>query len=452
MEELIDFEQVLADGGPPTDEERQEAARRISGLEGLPARRAGLRSWLESRRGSDGAGRRFGTALSLVATGLALLLFLTGVTSVLGLWERDRGGINVTLFTAVLLGVQWLVLLGAALAWLFRRRVGEGFSLVQGLTGRLAKRLAGERESRWWGAMIAHGGPERSALMWRLARVVQAAGVAFNLGAIAALAGLVLFRNVGFFWETTTEGAMREGLERAVRLLSSPWAWLDPSAAPGAGVIEATRWHHDKLHALPPGPAAWWKFLLWALAVWGAVPRLLLRWLCSWNERRALDSLDFQARHHRELWRHLFPAIREEISNRPPDGALVIDIGGAGFSRDALRPHLLRHLRVNPTGWETTGVLDDRREAAARDALRNAPAAIVLLAEGWDLKPRQMEALLARVAQVRENRRVIVLVGNATEGGGMRSPAPAELANWERFIDGLGGTELELAVWPGGES
>ena len=58
--------------------------------------------------------------------GLALVLFLSGATGVLGILDRARGGIHVTLFLAVLLGVQWLVLLFALVAWLFRRKGAEG--------------------------------------------------------------------------------------------------------------------------------------------------------------------------------------------------------------------------------------------------------------------------------------------------------------------------------------
>ncbi len=449
LEDLIEFEQALSLSAAPTWKEKQLVSSSIAGKSPESVRPLGLRTWLEGRR--SGIGRKFTLALDGVSLGLFLLALSAGITTVLGLWDRERGGINVTVFFGVVLGVQFVILIGAWLAWLFRRRAGEAYSVVQLIIGVLARRLTGDRESVWWHSLITQGGAGRRALLWRVARVVQTAGIAFNLGAIAALVGLVLFRNVGFFWETTTESAMRGWLEQAVKVIAAPWSWIDPSSAPDARLIDATRWWPEKSASLPPGPAAWWRFLLWSLVVWGLLPRLILRLLCQWNERRSLAALDFQSRPHRALWRELTGGeVREEIANRPNDGALVIDFGGAGFSSEALRPFLLQKLRVNPTAWETTGVLDPEREAAARNALTDAPAAIVLLVEGWALSPRQVESLLAKVSGLKEDRRVILLIGNAEPNGAMRPAEKDERANWNRFVDGLAGSEVELVFYEGG--
>ncbi len=449
LEDLIEFEQALSLSAVPTSEEKRLVSASIAGKSPDATRRIGLKEWLSGHR--SGIGRKFTLALDGVSLGLFLLALSAGITTVLGLWDRERGGINVTVFFAVVLGVQFVILVGAWLAWLFRRRAGEAYSVVQSIIGVLARRLTGDRESIWWHSLITQGGAGRRALLWRLARVVQTAGIAFNLGAIAALVGLVLFRNVGFFWETTTESAMRGWLEQAVNIISVPWSWIDSSSVPDARLIDATRWWPEKSASLSPGPAAWWRFLLWSLVVWGLLPRLILRLLCQWNEGRSLAALDFQSRPHRALWRELIGSeVREEIAKRPTDGALVIDVGGAGFSREALRPFLLQKLRVNPTAWETTGVLDPDREAAARNALTEAPAAIVLLVEGWALSPRQVESLLAKVSGLKDDRRVILLIGNAEPSGAMRPAEDDERANWKRFVDGLAGSEVELVFYEGG--
>lgn len=447
LEDLIEFEQALSLSAVPTSEEKLLVSTSIAGKSPDSARPIGLKTWLEGRR--SGIGRKFALALDAVSLGLFLLALSAGITTVLGLYRWN--GINVTIFVAVVLGVQVAILAGASIAWLFRRKAGEAYSVVQSIIGVLARRLTGDRESVWWHSLITQGGAGRRALLWRLARVVQTAGIAFNLGAIAALVGLVLFRNVGFFWETTTEAAMRGWLEQAVNIIAAPWSWIDSASAPDARLIDATRWWPEKSASLSPGPAAWWRFLLWSLVVWGMLPRLILRFLCQWNEGRSLAALDFQSRHHRTLWRELTGGeVRGEIANRPTDGALVIDVGGAGFSREVLRPFLLQKLRVNPTAWETTGVLDPEREAAARNALTDAPAAIVLLVEGWALSPRQVESLLAKVSGMKEDQRVILLIGNAEPNGAMRPAEEDERANWKRFVDGLAGSEVELVFYEGG--
>ena len=67
-----------------------------------------------------------------------------------------------------------------------RRRAAEGFSTVQAMAGKLARRLAGGREAPWWGRLMDEGGPARAAMLWRIARMAQAAGISFNLGISAA--------------------------------------------------------------------------------------------------------------------------------------------------------------------------------------------------------------------------------------------------------------------------
>lgn len=443
LEELIDFEAELMRGGVPDAELRQEVAAATRGLEGIAARRRGLKVWLKRTRDDAptqlaATGRRVTGAFGLATTLCFLTLFLTGAGAVAGMVDRGLGGIHVTLALAVLLGTQWLVLGAGMLGWLWHRRAGAAFSAAQVLLGAVVRRLSRTREGGWWTQLVDGGGHARAALLWRLARLAQSAGIGFNLGVLAGLAGIVLVRNTGFFWETTTTGAMRAGLERTVGFLSMPWASWWPEAVPDAAVIEATRRLPEHAGALPPGPAQWWLFLLTAVAVWGLLPRLVL-WLLCWNAgRRALDKLDFQGRAHRALWRELTSAAREDADEKPLDGVLVLDVGGTGLDQGALRPFLLRRLRVSPTAWESVAVLDDGAELLASQALANAPAGVVLLAEGWALSPPRMTAVLARVrAAAGPGKPVKFLAANAGPAGQPLPPTPDERREWERFTDSL---------------
>jgi hypothetical protein len=351
--------------------------------------------------------------------------------------------VHVTLFLAVLIGGQWLVLALAAITWLARRRAAEGFSAVQAITGKIARRLAGEREAPWWGRLMHEGGPARAAVLWRLGRMAQAAGIFFNLGILCGLAGLVLVKHVGFFWETTTEVAMESLLEKLTRFLSIPWAAWWPAAVPDAAVIKASCWVPGE--ALAPGPAAWWQFLLMATLVWGLLPRLML-WFLAWNSgRSALARLDFQARSHRALWRDLTGSARVETDDRPLDGALVLDVGGSGLTADALHSFLLRRLRVHPVGWHSVAVLDPGAEAEAARALANAPAGVVLLAEGWALSPARMHGLLTKIrASSGPDMPVKFLVANTSPDHTPAAPPPDERIEWERFVDSLRDPEAEV--------
>lgn len=444
LEDLIDFEAKLMRSHTPTPAERQEVTAAARGLEGAAARRRGLRVWLERQRREagpehDSPGRRTQGACGLVTTLACLLLALSGSGAVFGLLDSSRGGMHVVVFLIVLLGVQWLVLALGVVGWLWHRRALALSGPVRGGLDRLVRRLSGSRSDGGWWQSLGDGGREaRAALAWRLARITQAAGIAFNLGVLGGLTGVVLGLNVGFYWETTTASAMRSLLDGAVRWLSLPWGGWFPAAVPDAALIEATRWLPGHSGPLVPGPAAWWLFLLMAVACWGLLPRVLL-WLWCWRAgRRALERLEFQGRAHRMLWRDLSTAGRVDADDRPLDGALVLDVGGTGLDREALRPFLLRRLRVNPTAWETVAVLDPGAEIQATRALANASAGVVLLAEGWALSPPRFTELLERIrATAGPHRMVKFLAVNTGPQGQPQPPTSEERREWERYVDGL---------------
>lgn len=442
LEDLIDFESEIAAATATPPELREAVAAAVRGLDGAAARRTGLRVWLDGVR-TTSVGGKYTSALGLVGALLALAMFLTGVSGLLGMVERERAGVHVTLFLAILIGGQWLVLSLAAAAWLARRRAAGGFSAVQALAGKLARRLAGETDAPWWGRLMHGDGHARAAVLWRLARMAQAAGISFNLGVLCGLAGLVLVKHVGFFWETTTEVAMNALLEKAAGFLSAPWAAWWPGAVPDAAVIEVSRWVPDR--ELPPGPAAWWRFLLMTTLVWGLLPRLVL-WFLAWGSgRRALSRLEFQARGHRALWRDLTGSSRVETDDRPLDGVVVLDVGGSGLTAADLRTFFLRRLRVHPVAWHSVGVLDPGAEAEAARALAKAPAGVVLLAEGWSLSPARMSALLAKIrSNSGPETPVKFLVANAGPGRQPAPPGPDERREWERFVDSLRDPEAEV--------
>jgi len=442
LEDLIDFESEIAASTRTPPELRDAVAASVGGLSGGCARRVGFRLWLDGVRSSHDGGK-FTSALAMVGLVLALLMFVAGVSGVLGMVDRAKAGVHVTLFLVILIGGQWLVLVLAAIAWLLRRRAADGFSGVQALVGNLARRLAGKRDAPWWSHLMDGGGAARAAVLWRTARMVQTAGISFNLGILCGLAGLVLVRHIGFFWETTTEVAMHELLEKLAVFLSAPWAAWWPDAVPDAAVIDSSRWLPDR--ALPPGPAAWWRFLLMATLVWGLLPRLAL-WVVAWNAgSRALGQLDFQSRGHRALWRDLTGTGRAETADMPLDGVLVLDVGGSGLTADGLRSFLLRRLRVHPAAWHPVSVLDPGAEREASRALTNAPAGVVLLAEGWALSPARMSALHTKVrANAGAETPVKFLIANCGSEHTPLPPSSDERREWERFVDSLRDPEAEV--------
>jgi hypothetical protein len=256
---------------------------------------------------------------------------------------------------------------------------------------------------------------------------------------------LVLVKHVGFFWETTTDDAMRTGLRISTDLLATPWSAWWHGAVPDAAVIEASRWLPGREAGLAPGPSAWWTFLLMAVLVWGLLPRMLL-WLLAWRaSRRALTKLDFQGRAHRALWRDLTGLDRVDVDEKPLDGVLVLDVGGTGLIREVMRPFLLRHLRVHPAVWQSVAVLAPGAEAEAARALAQAPAGVVLLGEGWALSPPRMTLLHDQVrAATGMHTPIKFLVANVDFAGNPAPPSAEERQEWERFVDGLRDPSAEV--------
>lgn len=424
LAELIEFESALASWDGVAERQRG----------GKCGRAEVFRRWLRGR-GESGVGRQLVGGLDGAAWVLGLVALSAGGGAVWGSLDRSLGGVHVIWLLAGALFLPWLAFLGGAGVWLLRGRVA-GLGALGWVVEKLGAALSTTKAKEAWEGVRRNRELFR-VVGWRVARRSQQVAATFHLGAVLGLAAMVLFKRVGFFWETTTERAMEGFLERAVEVLSMPWLWV---WAEGVPEVEATR----RTAEWSGGGESWWPFLIAALVVWGVVPRLAMAGFAGWRERRALATLDFQAPQHRKLWRALTAVTRGEEPRGPVDGALVIALGGAVPEPEALRPFLLRRLRMNPTGWESLGVLDEGREEAAREALEKAPAGVVLLAEGWSLAPRQFERALAEVKKRAAERRVVVAVGNPDTAGNWQPPEDEERRQWERFVDEKAADEVEL--------
>jgi hypothetical protein len=429
LPELIDLEAALArwDGSRPVSPPPPTVER---------DRRRSIKGWLMANR-KGALGEKWLGMLGVVTSLAVILVFALGIGAAWATLDRSVDGVHVVWFLATTLVVPWLLWLAGLVGWLFRRK--HAFGWLGEPLQRMTSKLAGPMTSRLFN-QARSGGELRRALGWRLARHSQVIAAAFGLGAATGLAVMVLFKQVGFFWETTTQTAMESLLNRTVDVLSAPWAWALPDLVPDVGgTRRGQHW--------VGGGESWWPFLLLTLLLWGSLPRFVLAGLASWRERRTLVTLAFQAPHHRRLWRTLTHVDRGADPQGPVDGALIIDVGGSVSRRDALRPFFLRRLRLNPARWEKLGVLDEGQEGAAKAALQKAPAGIVLLAEGWALSPHQMERSLQRVSPYVENRRLVLLVANYNERGDPQPPTTTECGEWEKFVDGLKGMELELVFF-----
>ena len=461
LADLIDFETVLIG----VDNDALEHDRLIFNRDIRPVlpegderarRRAGLHAWLAHRRQTDAidAGEAWTQGLRLARLALFMGMAAAGFALVAGLCAGTDANVHVILFFGVTLVFPWLVFALFVLV----RMWGRGSSVrLETWMGRVMARVTRSQDAhrqhrfRLLRERLAESAVPRRALQAALARTLQIGAVGFNTGLVLAFVGSLLVFDVRFYWEATpqTNGVVAS----ATRVVAAPWRDVWPEAVPTLAQIEASRAAYvdgsRRVPSTPQSTAAWWRFLLMSLLVWGVLPRLLLVAFYAWRERRALAALDFQSPGHRGLWRSLTRIERGAVAAPAADTALLLDVGGSGIQGAAIRGFLLRALRVNPGAQARIGVLDDDAEASADAALAAGPDHVVLAVEDWGLAPRQVGALHARVRKaVGENTPMTWLVF-ARDAQGPSAPDEAHLQRWTRFIDGLRDPATEIVAYDG---
>ncbi|NIP92985.1 MAG: DUF2868 domain-containing protein [Akkermansiaceae bacterium] len=378
------------------------------------------------------------------------IAFLSGIGLARGLLQTNESdlftrGYNVWIVLVVGLGVQGLLLVGAALGYFLVRRSRGTLSWFGRLATWLALRMSGAGRSDLATRLLESSRGYGSVLSWRVARLTQGVAIFFNLGLLAGLYGCLLFLSVRFYWESTFEGK-GWGLVNLMEAMALPWSWAGVAEPPGRDQIEYSVL--GKIWIEKPEVEMMWSFLLMSVAFYGLLPRLLLWSLCGYRESRALATLDFQAPRHRELWRGLTKVERTLASEGPADGAVLLDVGGTEVSGERVREFLLRELRVNPQARYTAAVLDEEREEEALEAIREAELGVVFLVEGWALSPKQMRVLHERVRAVGGvDVPVNFLVLGELRDGEPSSPARDEWEQWKAFVDSLRDPAAEAVAY-----
>ncbi|MGJ8695064.1 MAG: DUF2868 domain-containing protein [Verrucomicrobiaceae bacterium] len=499
MEELIDFEVEL--NGEPSDtgeigqEIRREMRKGGAAGDGVEKRRWGLKYWLLAHRspGEVSPGRRVTAAARIVGLAILILTFLAGVGVVKGLittYEYEGGpyilqvesdgwmtfdlsnvdhataegqkvaakGFNIWLFLGVTLGIQWLLILAGIVSYLLIRRWSHGLMGLKAMVGGLVRRFSGQIGSEEWAHLIKGKKQHKSALGWRLTRVLQLGGVGYNVGLLIGLFGVLWFSKVGFYWESTLPvGA--PSLEKVTSVIAFPWGGERPTGA-DIGLSELRddsdyRFEsHGESMTIPVrlrANLAWAWFFFLAIMVWGLLPRLAFLIFAVWKERKVLAGLEFQDPAHRELWRELSQVERSFEMEGLRDGVVLCDVGGLEVETEVLRPFLLKTLRVNPEARYSVDVLDQEEEREAWEAMREAPCGVVILVEGWNLSPKQFTGLWKRMRHEAGNEMVIrVLVLGKVSKEGVAAPPKEEVEAWTKVVDEVGDPLMECLPYTGG--
>lgn len=288
-----------------------------------------FRRWLEARRpGETLPGRWFANVWRCFSVGARLSGLLLGFMVASGaLYYSGTRPVNVAVFLAVTVGVQWILLLWTLAVILFRgvrtasqqllARLGE--ALGQMLASAL-EHLSGEQRMRMLAELSTLrqlSGRNLQPLIWAPLEALQQFGVFWNWGVFSALVARVIFTDVAFGWESTV--AQRpDGMFTLVHALSAPWLWAG-GPCPTLADIEHSWFHYQSgVAALDrTAMASWWPWLIMVILVYGLLPRLILRSYFAIRARLSMRQLSFDEPRHRAAWHRLTgPLIR---SHRPPE-------------------------------------------------------------------------------------------------------------------------------------
>lgn len=440
-----------------------------------------LDAWLDALRAREAGALFPGAAVARTLAATRAVLALLGL--VLGwaaatavLTGGGRHPVNVWDFLLAFVGVQLalLALLAASfllpLAAIGRPALGVFRAAVAAIYPRIAARVvdAGGDRIREWTALWRRARTRRSLYHevepWLLLAVTQAFGVAFNVGALAAILRLVVFTDVAFGWSTTLDALDAPRFHAIAAALAAPWRALWPAAVPGADLVAATRYSHFEAAYLLEGAArgahaelvgGWWRFLVAALLAYGLLPRVVLLAVARVQAARILARLPFDdAEVARLLARLTTPHLetRATTAEATPGGTGNSPAGGGRPATEqgpasvvlwrdvpggpALEAALARGLGVPVAQTRAAGGKDHDDPGLDWGRFARPEEQVVVVAEAFEPPDRGMRRLLSSLRRALGPRRLllVVLVG---EGDAPGPPRDADVRIWRDALAAL---------------
>ena len=452
---------------------------------------ARLCTWLHvmrQRQGMDGQ-----RPMHDLQQGLSILLFVVGVTLgvlTVGGWlslsrllspEPAPSSINVIYFWSVTVGWQLLMLMVMVVGI----TLGDWADDVPGLRGarRLLRRfpvlipklaeviIRRFRPSEGQAlhtlqAWLTQSQRYRRLSFWYALSLSQRFAVGFNLG----LAGMFLWVSFAsqpdFRWQS--EQLTCTSLERATRVIASPWYWLAPQARPSPNHIRITYHHPDPLHAhsdcQPTAGAVrpkWWPFLFASMLVYGFIPRVLLAILSSWQVRRAARDVALHHPDSRELLLRMqrplvdtgarlqaapgglsLPAAAPEAAPETPSVAfgsgLILKWAGIQIPDDDIHDLVRHQWGIDTVALYEVGGLDVARDEEALHALETSRHIdqVFLLVEAWQPPVTDYRNFVTRLRRtLRDGKMIWVLLYHRDTNGDLVAPRESDIEQWRTTLE-----------------
>lgn len=505
IHDLMDLEYLLrlradADNAGDAAEDRRIYLEYVSFHPQAPDRRSVLKHWLQARRQNQTAGENqemlpgqiYAQAMRMAGWLVFFAAFFAGA-ALAGSLLSYGGTTPVNVFTClwVLLVPQILLLaLLAAASVLSRIRPSFGknglYVLISALLRRLALRLMGwisprlsRQQQNRFQEIVGMVGRSRTVygkiFFWPVFNTAQLAGIAFNLGVLAAMLMRITLTDVAFGWQSTLRPDPQT-VYAIVEFLAAPWAWFlePPVAHPTAAQIAGSKMVlKEGIYNLASADlASWWPFLCFSVVFYGLVPRVVLLGLGRWQQRRHLARLKFtHAACDRLLLQMTAPNVETRspqpdtqdtgARNKPGPGPdkpqhTHSPLPGPGESVVLMVPEeaamdisaVAEEIR-NRTGLETaagisaTGDSDQDVKQLVR-ALENAgmnQVRVAVVIEAWQPPIRENLAWIRRIrtAAGPTASLILFLTGKPDQTGGTLPGMPdkTELVTWQQAVNGL---------------
>lgn len=406
--------------------ERAPAGVRPAGLE------QALELWLAGRRAELGQrtlGTRVGELLTAVHAGLFLAACAAGAGTASALLQgAATQPTNVLHFLLATLLWPLVLLLGSALLWLSRGRLGrsvlleDSYLLLVSVAGRLAQRGTPQAAelAREWRQLRLGARRYRDLELGTLLAAAQWYPLGFHLGAALSLAGSALFSDLAFAWSTTDGSLSASTVGAFFRAATAPWCAPLGLGCVTPELVRATQFSRFTGEYAAAGAAlgsgAWWPALFGCLLVYGVLPRLgfalALRGVVARRSRRLSERvLDLRARLHAALeagataavppaaGAQRAPAVQEQLAPRGPGQSecwllrwrgAALEPGAAQALCRSLGLVAARHGVAGSSQFEEDVALLDGAELDVGAAER----AVVLVVEGWEAPDKATRAFV----------------------------------------------------------
>lgn len=304
----------------------------------------------------------------------------------------------------------------------------------------------------------------RRLTFWYSLLMSQRFSVGFNLG----LLGMFLFFSFAtqptFGWQSGQLNCTR--LERATRVIASPWSWLVPLGQPSPNDIRLTYRPPDVSHAHSDCASAsgaidlgWWPFLFASMLVHGLIPRVLTHGLASWQVHRSTQHVALHHPDSRELLMRMQRPLVDTGARlqtsplSPPEAQTLPEVevrtvsSGQGFvlkwAGIQLPDEEIRDLVRSQWGIETmvlheVGGLDVSRDETALHALAASRDfdQVILLVEAWQPPVTDYRNFIVDLRQnLPEGMMIWVLLYHRDTGGDIATPRASDLDQWRTALE-----------------